>query len=103
MSVMRQEVIEMPRFDGTGPMGMGPLTGRGMGYCTGTRRPIGGFYGRRRSGGFGFGRGFAAYNESYYNNNPQYTEKPSKQLLLDQKKYLEEELASINKQIDALK
>ena len=23
----------MPRFDGTGPMGQGPLTGRGMGYC----------------------------------------------------------------------
>jgi len=23
----------MPGFDGTGPMGSGPLTGRGMGYC----------------------------------------------------------------------
>ena len=23
----------MPRFDGTGPMGMGPRTGRGMGRC----------------------------------------------------------------------
>jgi hypothetical protein len=23
----------MPRFDGTGPMGLGPMTGRGMGYC----------------------------------------------------------------------
>lgn len=23
----------MPGFDGTGPMGMGPMTGRGMGYC----------------------------------------------------------------------
>jgi hypothetical protein len=23
----------MPRFDGTGPAGMGPMTGRGMGYC----------------------------------------------------------------------
>ncbi len=23
----------MPRFDGTGPDGMGPMTGRGMGYC----------------------------------------------------------------------
>ncbi|MGD2249253.1 MAG: DUF5320 domain-containing protein [Candidatus Methanofastidiosia archaeon] len=23
----------MPRFDGTGPRGRGPLTGRGMGYC----------------------------------------------------------------------
>jgi hypothetical protein len=23
----------MPRFDGTGPLGQGPMTGRGMGYC----------------------------------------------------------------------
>ena len=23
----------MPGFDGTGPMGTGPMTGRGMGYC----------------------------------------------------------------------
>lgn len=23
----------MPRFDGTGPMGAGPMTGRGLGYC----------------------------------------------------------------------
>jgi len=23
----------MPRFDGTGPMGQGPMTGRGMGFC----------------------------------------------------------------------
>jgi hypothetical protein len=23
----------MPRFNGTGPLGQGPMTGRGMGYC----------------------------------------------------------------------
>jgi Family of unknown function (DUF5320) len=23
----------MPGFNGTGPRGMGPITGRGMGYC----------------------------------------------------------------------
>jgi hypothetical protein len=23
----------MPRFDGTGPQGQGPMTGRGEGYC----------------------------------------------------------------------
>ena len=23
----------MPGFDGTGPLGAGPMTGRGMGYC----------------------------------------------------------------------
>ncbi|NLJ30985.1 MAG: DUF5320 domain-containing protein [Clostridiales bacterium] len=25
----------MPRGNGTGPMGMGPMTGRGFGYCAG--------------------------------------------------------------------
>lgn len=36
----------MPGGNSTGPMGMGPRTGRGMGYCTGDDRP-----------GFGFGQG----------------------------------------------
>ncbi|OQB51202.1 MAG: hypothetical protein BWX97_02208 [Firmicutes bacterium ADurb.Bin146] len=97
----------MPRFDGTGPMGMGPITGRGLGCCTGARRPLGagyggGFYGRGRCG-LGYGRGFYGYSRPYYNDNTQYAEKPSKELLFDQKKYLEEELASINRQIDELK
>ena len=43
----------MPRGDGTGPMGMGPLTGRGMGYCIGA-----GYPGNVRGGGRFFGRGF---------------------------------------------
>ena len=43
----------MPRGDGTGPMGMGPLTGRGMGYCIGA-----GYPGNVRGGGRVFGRGF---------------------------------------------
>ena len=29
----------MPGRDRTGPMGMGPMTGRGMGYCTGFLKP----------------------------------------------------------------
>lgn len=52
----------MPGFDGTGPAGQGPMTGRGMGYCgpsgnPGYARPLGlGF--RRGWGGRGRGRGF---------------------------------------------
>jgi hypothetical protein len=38
----------MPGQDGTGPMGLGPLTGRGMGPCGG---------GMRRGFGRRFGRG----------------------------------------------
>jgi hypothetical protein len=29
----------MPAGDGTGPMGMGPMTGRGAGYCSGFDAP----------------------------------------------------------------
>ena len=28
-----KEVVSLPGFDGTGPLGRGPLTGRGMGFC----------------------------------------------------------------------
>lgn len=46
----------MPRGDGTGPMGQGPMTGRRAGFCAGYGRPgyTNNIYGR----GFGFGRGF---------------------------------------------
>ncbi len=49
----------MPRFDGTGPGGAGPMTGRGMGYCNpaGTRGQGRGWFGRGWGTGGGFGRG----------------------------------------------
>ena len=48
----------MPRGDGSGPMGMGPMTGRAAGFCAGYNRagfmnPAAG-----RGLGMGFGRGF---------------------------------------------
>ncbi|MBN2042402.1 MAG: DUF5320 domain-containing protein [Candidatus Aenigmarchaeota archaeon] len=56
----------MPWGDGSGPNGMGPMTGRGAGYCAGYNAPgyansgSGGFFGRGfgRGLGRGFGRGF---------------------------------------------
>jgi hypothetical protein len=30
-----KEVIDMPRGDGTGPAGLGPMTGRAAGFCVG--------------------------------------------------------------------
>lgn len=49
----------MPGYDGTGPNGQGPMTGRGMGYCTGAP---GAGYGRGFGRGFGwFGRGFGGF------------------------------------------
>ena len=43
----------MPRGDGTGPMGMGPMTGRGAGFCAGFAVPG---YANPIGYGFGFGR-----------------------------------------------
>jgi len=60
----------MPRGDGTGPMGFGPMTGRAAGYCAGFGMPGfmnpipgRGYWGWGRGGGLGFwgrggGRGF---------------------------------------------
>ncbi len=57
----------MPRGDRTGPMGMGPMTGRGAGFCSGSERPgyasfwgfgsrFGAGRGRGLMGTFGYGR-----------------------------------------------
>lgn len=44
----------MPNKDQTGPLGKGPLTGRGMGVCQGVQSP---FFTRTRMGyGMGFGQ-----------------------------------------------
>jgi len=56
----------MPGGDGTGPGGMGPMTGRAAGFCAGYpvpgyANPVGGRgmgMGWGRGGGFGRGRGF---------------------------------------------
>jgi len=55
----------MPRGDGTGPAGMGPMTGRAAGFCAGYpvpgfMNPVGGrgyWGGGRGGGGWGRGRG----------------------------------------------
>ncbi|MBP7089194.1 MAG: DUF5320 domain-containing protein [Candidatus Omnitrophica bacterium] len=53
----------MPRGDGTGPMGLGPMTGRAAGYCAGYSVPgyVNPIFGRGRGffgRGSGRGRGF---------------------------------------------
>ena len=56
----------MPGGDRTGPMGMGPMTGRGAGYCGGYAEPgfanriVGGFVGR------GWGRGGRGWRNMFY-------------------------------------
>ncbi len=66
--IFNQGGYNMPFGDGTGPNGMGPMTGRAAGYCAGYSmpgymNPIGGRgMAMRRGGGFG-GRG---YRHWYY-------------------------------------
>jgi hypothetical protein len=47
----------MPGGDGTGPAGMGPMTGRAAGYCSGYPAPGFAHPGFGCGFGFGFGRG----------------------------------------------
>lgn len=56
--------IDMPRGDGTGPMGMGSMTGRALGFCAGYPHP--GFaagQGRRMGRGFGHRNRFWALSQ----------------------------------------
>ena len=107
----------MARGDGTGPMGQGPLSGRGMGYCAGevVGRPYGRGAGYVRGAGFGrgggygrrpgLGRGFA--NPVY---RPAYSEYPAepvntmseKEWLSEEKAALEERLNLVNKELGNL-
>ncbi len=55
----------MPRGDRTGPVGMGPRTGRAVGYCSGAEvpgfaNPVAG-----RGFGMGFGRGRGAWSGAF--------------------------------------
>jgi hypothetical protein len=76
----------MPRRDGTGPMGAGSMTGRGLGICTG-RYDAG--LGCRR----GFGRSFAA---------APIDSKTQKELLQEQKDLLKNRLEWIDNQLENL-
>ena len=52
----------MPGFDGTGPMGAGPMTGGARGYCEGYGPTAQPFYGRGPGlgRGYGYGRGYGS-------------------------------------------
>ncbi len=108
----------MPRGDGTGPMGMGPMTGRGAGYCAGYSAPgyanaAGGGYGcgigRGRGRGFrrmyfsggvpGAGR-FPGYGYGYGYADPYLSADSEKDMLNRQAKFLEDQMAEIRKRLD---
>ena len=59
--INKEIVFNMPSGNRTGPQGLGPLTGRGLGNCSGNISPNsttnGRGFGYARGGGRGFGRG----------------------------------------------
>ncbi|MGI6298935.1 MAG: DUF5320 domain-containing protein [Saccharofermentanales bacterium] len=92
----------MPGRDGTGPMGAGTMTGRGLGICRGADSVNYGIgpgrgFGRgqacRRGFGRGFGRGFA---------DSEISSKTQKELLNEQKTILQERLEVIKDQLENL-
>lgn len=106
----------MPRGDGTGPMGMGAMTGRRAGYCAGfgmpgyANRGFGAGFGRGRGFGMGFGRGWrnrfwAAGAPGWYGYGVQplpYGEpnpEAEKQALKSQAEVLQSELEMIKKRL----
>ena len=106
----------MPGGNGTGPMGMGPRTGRGAGFCSGYG--IAGYANAAVRGGFnrcfgGGGRGrrnrfFAtgipgwarAGYQAGFSSEP--TAGQDRQALKQQAQYLQNSLNAINKRIEEL-
>lgn len=80
----------MPSFDGTGPLGQGPLTGRGLGPCgCGMRR--------------GFGRGFGRVLGLRYAKPVALTEAEEKKILEAELKEIEAEKQAIEKRLKEMK
>ena len=87
----------MPRFNGTGPQGLGAGTGRGQGPCGEGRGQGPREGGMRRGSGRGFGR--RGFNGMGQNINQQDEQK----ILEEELKELENEKRAISERIDALK
>ena len=98
----------MPGFDGTGPVGAGPGTGRGFGPCRGYRPRLGGFRGRGYYGrGMGWGVGGGPCHWWYGGPNPYHGPAWSgpddeKTFLKDQAAQLKAELAEMEKRMTEL-
>jgi len=96
----------MPGMDGTGPLGLGPMTGRGLGPCgrgLGWRRGLGRGLGFGR--GLGLGRGFAwraRYAWDYPYEPVSLSKEEQKRILEADLKDLEAEKQAIEKKLKEL-
>lgn len=96
----------MARRDGKGPLGLGPMTGRGLGFCSGEYSEVPRFgrrsgYGRGIGQGYrqGFGRGNGRryiYDNADVNNSYYKDENINESMLLEEKNRLEARLKEIN-------
>ena len=100
----------MPRGNRTGPDGMGPMTGRGLGYCNnypdpgytkGNPRGGAGFgrgqgrgFGRGFRGGFGANQRFQATPNQYYPSHSYSAQ--------DEAKFIETEINNVKKNLSAM-
>jgi len=117
----------MPGGDRTGPAGLGPMTGRGAGFCAGypspgytNPLPGRGSYGHGR--GFGAGRGGRGFRNRYYATGmpgwaasggvypaaapayypPEVTPEQEAEVLSRESEYLKQELKDIAERLKAL-
>lgn len=100
----------MPRGDGTGRSGSGPMTGRGLGYCAGFDMPgymngRGRFLGRGRGFGRSFGYGMddrGGRFGGYELDIPLYGRNMQTEALALHAQRLEEELATVKNRLATL-
>jgi hypothetical protein len=104
---MIKEVLIMPGRNRTGPEGMGPMTGRGLGYCSGYSIPggVNPTFGRGYDLGFGYRGGGGPYRGrpwfGYGYGTPfmGITRKQEREILQEQAAYLEDALKDIKQRI----
>jgi len=103
----------MPRRDGTGPMGRGAMTGRGLGFCTGVNAVgygaglgrgygagLGRGYGRGMGCGMGLGYGSRRGLGGYFAG--QFSGLTDKEIFAEEKELLQKRLDAISMQLDKL-
>ena len=89
----------MPRVDGTGPMGMGPMTGKGAGICAGVAPAFNRGRGFRRMfhlTGIPGWAGYPAYCGAYA------PEADEKEFLGKQAEFMESQLQQVKKRLKEL-
>jgi len=92
----------MPRGDGTGPAGMGPMTGRAMGLCAGYETPGFANYGRGRRMNPGWGRGPGAFGPGRGQGRRFYEEEIPRTDPESEKQALKMQADSLRTQLDDL-